>query len=463
MYNFKNKGSVIASSSNYLLSKTMSMFEYTGLPDTINPKQLEKILQVNGYAFITKIDGKLYATIGGLGGEPDVYGDPTKINVSIPALKFSKTLDIKGDGVLICSDSTKMGLKPLFDRSCFMLAENDINFVLQGYDTRMNKLISASDDKTKDSAEKFISKVVEGEISIISENAIFDGVRMQSADSHSSSYMDSLIKFSQYIKASLYNELGLSSNVNLQRTQILEVEVEQNEELIFPLIYNMFQCRQVGVESVNDKYGLDVGVCFGSIWGLKYGKTFSRGVKKMLLSEYMGTDGIWAQIDAYATKKGIALPFLSGYNLNSLDKQTVLRYGDREMFTKYVDVSKDDMAELILMEYSQKWTDVSLLSKVSALGNETITTVNSKSGTSTTTKENTNVNKVSAYNSETLIADSGNTDSGNVSKVDELDNTSTVSKVKFSDVIENLTNAEKLSVVNIVVKDVVGFMTNSTY
>ena len=36
------------------------MFEYTGLPDSLPTTELEKRLQVNGYATIFKYQGKLY-------------------------------------------------------------------------------------------------------------------------------------------------------------------------------------------------------------------------------------------------------------------------------------------------------------------------------------------------------------------------------------------------------------------
>jgi hypothetical protein len=86
------------------------MFEYMGLPETIPYRELEKLLQNNGYAFITEVEGELYAFGGGLGGEQDVYGNPSKITINNVALNFNKTLDIKKDGVLIHNDDSLIGL-----------------------------------------------------------------------------------------------------------------------------------------------------------------------------------------------------------------------------------------------------------------------------------------------------------------------------------------------------------------
>ena len=72
-YCYKNKASNILNQNNYMLAKTLSMFEWENLPETIPYKEIERLLQTKGYAFVTKVNGELYAFTGGLGGEPDVY------------------------------------------------------------------------------------------------------------------------------------------------------------------------------------------------------------------------------------------------------------------------------------------------------------------------------------------------------------------------------------------------------
>ncbi|MCS5737408.1 hypothetical protein, partial [Herbiconiux daphne] len=71
-YNYKNKTSNVKRMNRYMLAKTLSMFEWAGLPDTIPRRELERLLQTHGHAFITEVDGELYAFAGGLGGVPDV-------------------------------------------------------------------------------------------------------------------------------------------------------------------------------------------------------------------------------------------------------------------------------------------------------------------------------------------------------------------------------------------------------
>ena len=71
----------------YLLDRTLMMFEYKNLPDPIDSYTLERYLQVNGVACVTKApDGKIYCFNGSWGGPQDVYYRPTKFIISNPHL-----------------------------------------------------------------------------------------------------------------------------------------------------------------------------------------------------------------------------------------------------------------------------------------------------------------------------------------------------------------------------------------
>ena len=268
-YSYKAKQKNIATQNRYMLAKTATMFEYEGLPESIPCKELEKLLQVHGFAFITKVEGVLYALHGTLGGECDAYGNPKEIIIANPWLKFNATLNIETDGVLILSDSQKMGLMPIFERGNTFLVENDINMMLWGYNSRNQKQLSASDDRTKQSAETYLKKLVDGEIGVISENAMFDGIKMQSGASTGGVTVQQLVECTQYIKASMLNEIGISANFNMKRERLISSELDAAEDSLFPLVYNMMHERIQGIEAINEMFGLDVKVDFGSVWALK--------------------------------------------------------------------------------------------------------------------------------------------------------------------------------------------------
>ena len=270
MYNYKDKPRNIADNNRYLFAKTLSMFEWENLPETIPYRELEKLLQNNGYAFITEVGGELYALSGGLGGLPDVYGNPTEIIVTNQALKFNKTLNLKTDGVLIRSDDSMMGLLPLFNKHSSMLIENDINMTLHGFNSRLQSLISASDDKTKVSAETYLTNLINGDLGVIGESALFDGIKTHNTGGNNSSgSVTQLIEFHQYTKASLLNEIGLGANFNMKRERLTSGEVDQGDDILYPFVDNMMKNRLKAVEQLNEKYDLNLDVDYGSVWAKK--------------------------------------------------------------------------------------------------------------------------------------------------------------------------------------------------
>ena len=268
-YDYKAKTKNVNQLNNYMLAKTLSMFEYTGLPETIPAKELEKILQLKGFAFISEVDGKLYALSATKSGEQDAYGNCLQVTIANVYLKFNKTLSIADDGVLFSNDEMDIGLYPLFEKCNTQLVENEINMTMWGFNSRTQKLLSAPDDKTAESANQYIKKIIDGELSVIGDNAMFDGVKVQPTNTGNGFNIQSMIEYHQYIKSVLFNEVGISSNFNMKRERLVSGEVEQSEDSLFPFVYNMLQCRQNAVKAINEKYGLNITVDFGSVWKIK--------------------------------------------------------------------------------------------------------------------------------------------------------------------------------------------------
>lgn len=269
-YDYKNKAGNIRLLNKYMLAKTVSMFEYSGLPETLPSSELEKLIQKNGFAFVTKANGgNIYAFAGSIGGECDAYGNGKNFIISNPHLNFNKTCDIEKDGVLFQNDDLRLGLMPIFERGNTFLVENDINMMLWGYNSRTQKLISASDDRTKESADQYVKKIIDGDISVVSENAMFEGVKVQGSQNSAGASVQQMIEFTQYLKATMLNEVGISSNFNMKRERLISSELDAAEDSLFPLVYNMMQQRIAAVEKLNKMFGLSVTVDFGSIWALK--------------------------------------------------------------------------------------------------------------------------------------------------------------------------------------------------
>ena len=264
-YEFKDKETNINNSILYMLNRSMMIFKYEGLPDTLPKKEIEKMLQVNGYCFIMEVDENLYGFNGGLGGERDVYNRPTEITISNPALKLNKTVRLS-DGVLIKNDDMMQGLIPIYAKYSSILAENEITMILSNVNKRVNNLISVSDDNTAESARVYLKKLMEGDIGFIFENKLYDSLKTNPTTPQGTGNLQDLFEFHQYIKASMYNEIGLNANFNMKRSRLVSDEVELNLDSLYPLVDNMLEQRKQGVQDIKDKFNIDISVEFSSSW-----------------------------------------------------------------------------------------------------------------------------------------------------------------------------------------------------
>lgn len=248
-----------------MLNRTTKMFKYTNLPDTIPTKDLETQLQVNGFAIWHKVNGKLYTFTGGLGGTPNVYYLPTIATVANPALDYSANLTIDSDCIVMENDHYYQGLMPMFSKYGNLLVEAETTLKYAITNARIPALIQADNDNTYKSAEEFFKKVIDGkEYGIISSKEFFDGIRTQ--DFYKQSYIKETIEAIQYIKGSWYNEIGLNATFNMKREALNDTEVAMNEDVLYPTIDTMLECRQRALEKVNAMYGTDITVTLDSAW-----------------------------------------------------------------------------------------------------------------------------------------------------------------------------------------------------
>ena len=286
----------------YMLDKTIPMFKYNGLPETIPARKLEEYIQTRGYVAIINYDegdrphGN-YAVFGGRGGERDAYYEPIDFVFANPYLGLDGTYRIypnepneeQKECVIIRNDSLYMGLMPLYTRYASLLTENAISLRISDINLRALLTMGAPDDKTKASAELYLKRLEDGENAVIGETAFFDGVNYHDA-SHPTNHMKDLIEYEQYLKASWFNELGLDANYNMKRERISNGEVNQNADALIPLVQDMLNCRKECVENVNKLFGLNISVELDSVWEKTFDEALNEDepddISKRLDNEY---------------------------------------------------------------------------------------------------------------------------------------------------------------------------------
>ena len=239
---------------NYMLDRTQQMFVWKGLPETIPDYEFEFMLQTFGNVCVTDVSEKgLYAFYGGLGGVPDAYYNPTIYTVANPFLNFSKNLEIGKECVRVRNDRIGIGLLPMFIKYATMQNENEISLNMLSIVYRIGNIISADDDRTYESAKQYLNDIVAGKFGAVGSSEFFEGLKVDVPRTTQS--IKDLIEYEQYLRSIWFNEIGLNSNYNMKRERILESEAQKDDDTLYPLVDNMLDWRQKGIESIKELYG----------------------------------------------------------------------------------------------------------------------------------------------------------------------------------------------------------------
>lgn len=298
----------------YMLNRTAKMFSYENLPRSIPALELESIMQVMGYAVICRVpdaptdlvgmdylpagehnmepsggsnsdndpggsgidnsDDKitvspvidLYAFYAGLGGQQDAYYRPTVAIVNNPFLKFDKELVIGRDCAVVRNDSHFLGLMPMYWRYAAQMAENDISIRSAQINSRERSVIIADNQRAYDSAQEYLKKLEDGDLAAIMDTPLLGNSRVENGSPSAANTIIQLIELGQYLKASWFNEVGLNTSFNMKREYLSSEEIAVNTDVLMPLVDDMLECRQRGIEIVNSMFGTNVKVKKSSAW-----------------------------------------------------------------------------------------------------------------------------------------------------------------------------------------------------
>ena len=243
------------------------MFAYTGLPDTVDRAILEKYLQLYGYVVFFKYNNKLYFTKAGLTGyEKSPYNEPTEALVDVPALGINQRLTLNKNAVLVQNDDLRTGLLQYIKKSGTLLIENEITMLLNSYNDRIQSLITAGSDQSIAAANQYLNNIINGNLGTIAENSFLKDITVHNAQSTGKIDFSDLIQYQQYLKSDLYNMLGLSSLNNMKKERMNSLEVQANDDNVYPFVDSMLSNRKQGFEMVNKLFNGNIQVDFNGAW-----------------------------------------------------------------------------------------------------------------------------------------------------------------------------------------------------
>lgn len=249
------------------LNKTLAMFSYEKLPDTIPQRSIEFMFQTQGYIICDEYKDNLYIFYGGLGGERDYNYMPTLATYSNPYLNISRQRRIGVECVVVPNDYLYLGLLPIHEYYAKQETETDLSMKLVKVSQRLMSLLTAPDERTKQALDLVFKDLLDGKLSSVVDDSLMKNIEsFPYAQSSAGQTIIQLLEAKQYEKGSWWNEIGVQSNYNMKRETITANENILNVDSLLPLCDIMLECRKKGVEEINKKFGTDITVDFSSSW-----------------------------------------------------------------------------------------------------------------------------------------------------------------------------------------------------
>ena len=179
------------------------------------------------------------------------------------------------------------------------------------------------------------------------------------------------------------------------------------------------------------------------------------------LKQYLGTQNIFEIIKSLYT-----LPFIEGKGkTEDLNNMLLINYGQRGLFSGFKDITVANSAKYIITIYADKWDKLIIsaagITNLAANNSRKIKGTVSEMGKGNTKSETEN--KVSAFNSDTLVTDGGASSTSDNTTTRDTDRESTDETFNLKSLFDNLPLVERTNIINIVLKDVSNYLTVSIY
>lgn len=249
----------------HLTELCVNRFEWTGLPDEIDPRFLELNLYWRALAvfFKHKATDKFMALQAAGAGLMNVQDVPTHFRVLSPNILIDEQLESGTDCVPIWANYLRVPELDKVNLYAMKLAQLDRTIEINSSNMRNTKIVAVPDTQTL-SAKNMVQQMAEGVPTVF-------GVKAMNELQDSISVMDLAGPSGQLTelwdaKSHMWNEcmtmLGINNANQDKKERLVASEVSANDEQVESTRYIALNARQFAAKQINDLYGLDVWVDF---------------------------------------------------------------------------------------------------------------------------------------------------------------------------------------------------------
>lgn len=240
-----------------LFEKCVRMFEWKGLP--FPQKEIEIRLILQGFCGVVKDSRKgIMCASGSMNGVTQYWDEFLNFTYAAPTAKGG-TLPINKLAVIVDNTTLRNPLTPLIDRYASLIAHSEVSLKVALVNLRETNAFSASDQSVAASIKAYHTKMYEGDMDVIVDTSLIDGIKNVNDTSRSSfGVMDCIDARNELLRA-FYNEIGVRYTRD-KKERMIESEVSNDTQMLLLNINDMLARRKEAAEKMNSVLKMNVTV-----------------------------------------------------------------------------------------------------------------------------------------------------------------------------------------------------------
>lgn len=234
----------------------LDVFEWSGLPDGIDEKYIEKLLFKYGKAiFFRDADASYMCLEAQQGSQLNVYGEP----LNWRAIGFNYNKNYKEDDcVIINNNKLRLATKDfvMFYTNKIAEAERTMDVNIKACKT---PIIFAVDDKDVLTFKRLFQQV-DGNVPAIFADKNLNLDSITAFDTKATFMGNDLMDYKTSVENELLTFLGINNLPTDKKERLITDEANSNNQLIESFVELQLAARQKACEDINKMYGLNISV-----------------------------------------------------------------------------------------------------------------------------------------------------------------------------------------------------------